>query len=406
MQSDFMIERVKKILQQPVCDHCLGRQFSQLLSGYSNDERGRMLRTLIAMKLDSGEKLECDPNNFFGYKFRLNKEIKSKKQKCSVCNNFFEKIDRFVERIEKQLKKYEFKSFLIGTKVSSELLNREEELWERIGIDFCEPIKAEINREIGKRLEKRLKKRADFGNPDITILLDLQNNRIKLQINPLYIFGYYQKLVRGIPQCKWVHYRTSVEQIIGKPILKLTNGKSHKFHGAGREDVSARCLAWRAFVIEIESPKRRNVDLREIQKMINRSKKVKVKGLRISDLETVRKIKQARPDKTYRIVVKIGKALEKKDLKVLKKLIGTIKQRTPQRVLHRRGDLLRKREVKALTVKQINSRTLELKIKASAGLYIKELVSGDEGRTKPSVAELLGCKATCKELDVIGIEKI
>ena len=32
-----------------LCDHCLGRQFAQLLSGFTNAERGRALRLALAM---------------------------------------------------------------------------------------------------------------------------------------------------------------------------------------------------------------------------------------------------------------------------------------------------------------------------------------------------------------------
>ena len=39
-------------------------------------------------------------------------------------------------------------------------------------------------------------------------------------------------------------------------------------------------------------------------------------------------------------------------------------------------------------------------IVGEGGLYIKELISGDDGRTKPSFAEILGCKAICVKLDV------
>jgi tRNA pseudouridine synthase 10 len=48
-------------------------------------------------------------------------------------------------------------------------------------------------------------------------------------------------------------------------------------------------------------------------------------------------------------------------------------------------------------------RTLELTVRAQAGTYIKELVSGDGGRTTPSVAEILGTAAQSVELDVVGI---
>ncbi|KAA0002525.1 MAG: hypothetical protein FE043_04055 [Thermoplasmata archaeon] len=42
-------------------------------------------------------------------------------------------------------------------------------------------------------------------------------------------------------------------------------------------------------------------------------------------------------------------------------------------------------------------------VKAESGTYIKELVTGDGGRTKPSLSELAGCAIEVKKLDVINI---
>ncbi len=404
-----MLDTIAKILEKYTCNSCLGRSFAQLLSGYSNEERGKTLRTALAMEIDSGKEFELEPSNFYGFKFRNNEEFAKKiKQpgKCWVCNNLFENLDKIAVKVKNKVK-VEFKTFLVGSRPSKNLIEKEEELWEKVGIDWCEPLKAEINREIGKRLEKILKAKVDLKKPDIVILIDLENFGISIKVNPLYIFGYYKKLVRGIPQCKWgtpKKYRTSVEQIIAKPIISATKGKNYKLHGAGREDISARCLAWRAFVLEILEPKKRAVDLKKITKQIKG--KVVVKSLKYADMATVRKIKSAKPDKTYKVIVQLEKAVDKKDLKKLKMLIGTIQQRTPSRVVHRRADMLRKREIKTIGWKRVSKKEIEMKIKAAAGLYIKELISGDNGRTKPSIAELLGCKAECKELDVIGIEKI
>ena len=44
-------------------------------------------------------------------------------------------------------------------------------------------------------------------------------------------------------------------------------------------------------------------------------------------------------------------------------------------------------------------------IEAEAGTYIKELVSGDGGRTKPSLSDLAGQRIQIRELDVIEIER-
>ena len=285
-------------------------------------------------------------------------------------------------------------------------MKNEEELWERVGVDFCEPIKGEINREVGKRLEKIFKRKANLKNPDIVVLIDLKNNKVDVQLNPLFIYGEYQKLVREIPQTKWPSgkYKISIEQIIAKPIIKATRGKSHKFHGMGREDIDARCLGWRPFVLEILEPKKRFLNLKKIEKEINKGKKVKVRNLKYCSINEVRKIKEAKPEKTYQIKVICSREITKDDLKKIRSLAGkTIIQRTPIRVSHRRADKIRRRKVVSIKVKKIGKKELLLTIRAESGFYVKEFITGDKGRTKPSIAEVLNCECKPKDLDVLKV---
>ncbi len=408
-------EKIEKLMEKPICDNCLGRVFAQALSGMSNKERGMYIRTVAAMLTDM-EKINPNPVNFKDFAFHNNEEFgkevkKAKKEKCYFCGGIFEKLDKIVERIIKKVEKYEFETFLIGNKPSEEMIKKEEELWLLGGIEFSEPIKAELNREIGKLFSEKTGKEHDPKVPDITITLNWSsgNPRIELNIRSLYIFGYYQKLKRGFPQAKWGtpgKYRTSVEQIIGKPILKYTKGSDTKFHGAGREDVDARNLGWRPFVIEILEPEKRKINLKKIMEEVNKGGKVRIKGLKFVDRSMVEKVKSITPDKTYQVIVVFDRKVEPKELKKLKQLVGKIKQKTPLRVVHRRGEKTRIKEVKAISWKVLSPRKILLKIKASSGLYIKELVHGDKGRTKPSVAEILGVKAEPKDLDVIKIEKV
>jgi len=404
-----MIEKLYKVFENPICDECLGRQFSQLLSGTTNGQRGKTLRTFFAMLIDAkGETDNIDMSNFYGFNFhneKLNNVKIDKPGTCKICNGFFNNIDFWIKKIVRKMKKYEFKTFLIGTTLSSDLLNREENLWENIGVDFCEPIKSNINRVIGKEIEKRIKKSADPKNPDINVIIDIPKKDVRIQINPLFIYGEYRKLVRGIPQTKWPSgkYRTSVEQIIAKPLMKLTKGEGHKFHGLGREDIDARCLAWRPFVLEITEPKKRFFNLKKIEKMINENKKVVVRKLTESNISKVREIKEMKSDKEYRITVIPDRDISRDELKKIKSIIGTVRQKTPTRVLHRRSDKIRKRDVKDAKVKYINKRMFQLTVRCEAGLYIKELITGDNGRTKPSVSEILGCNCKFKDLDVLNI---
>jgi tRNA pseudouridine synthase 10 len=406
-----------------ICDNCLGRTVGNLLSGMSNKERGNILRNYLAFLIDSGEKIDVDLSNFYGIKFRNVKLQIKKPEKCKVCKNFFlEKIDEVAKNIVKKLKGTEFNTVLIGSIPSDEMLKAEEKIFETIGTEFVESIKSEINRELGKRIEALTKKKFDLKNPDVTIVVNLKENIIRIQVRSMYVFGRYQKLVRGIPQSRWTCrkcggkgctyckgegklYKTSVQEIIEKPLLKDIKSKKSSFSGSGREDIDARCLDFRPFVIEIIKPRKRSVDLKKIEREINKSKKVKVKNLKVVGLgkELIRKIKTERYDKTYLAEVEFEKNIDRKKLKLLKLLIKEpILQKTPLRVVHRRVDKFRKRKVKKISY-QVRGKTLILRVRTESGLYIKELISGDNGRTKPNVSDLLENKVRKISLDVIKI---
>jgi tRNA pseudouridine synthase 10 len=239
-------------------------------------------------------------------------------------------------------------------------------------------------------------------------LVNLAKGTTEVTINPLFIYGEYQKLVRGIPQTKWPSgkYKTSVEQIIAKPFMRATRGKAHALHGAGREDIDARCLAWRPFVLEIQNSKKRIFDKQALAKLAKRiGRQVRVRGLRISTINEVRKLKEAKYEKTYHAIVTCKQPIARAELKKLSVLVGEIRQRTPQRVLHRRADRTRKRRVISLKTKLDDKHTFELVVRGEAGLYIKELISGDLGRTQPSISGALIKDCICKQLDVIAIHK-
>lgn len=415
-------EKAIEIFKEPICNNCAGRMMAGLLSGMTNEERGKILRSYVAFLLDSGEKAEVYWNNFYGFKFRNIKVTLQKPEKCKICENFFrENLEEKINEIFKKAKGIDFSTFQLGTIPTSEMANEEEKLQDRIGADFSEPIKTEINREIGKIIEKKTKKAFSARNPDLTILIDLQNGRIKTDIRSVYVFGKYQKLKRGIPQTKWICpdcrgkgcktckgtgklYKTSVQEEIEKYFLKPADAKKSTFHGAGREDIDARNLDWRPFVIELVKPMKRRIDLKKIQKLATKNNKVKIKNLKIVGKEVVNKIKFAKIDKTYAAEVIFSKKIDKKKLKELKKLNKTmIMQQTPTRVVHRRANILRKRLLKTISWQQKGSKKIIFKIRGEGGLYIKELIAGDEGRTKPNISEMLDNKVKKINLDVVKI---
>lgn len=82
----------------------------------------------------------------------------------------------------------------------------------------------------------------------------------------------------------------------------------------------------------------------------------------------------------------------------------TIHQRTPERVAHRRSDKIRERTVLDIESLGVQDGKFVVEVLGEAGLYIKELVSGDGGRTRPSLAEILERKAHVTSLDVTQVE--
>ena len=409
-----------------VCDHCLGRQFAQLLSGYSNAERGRIVRTAFAMDLENEDNAgSIDESNFSDIRFRKRKAPSAEPKKpkdCTVCKGIFTKINALAKRAIEETEDFEYNTFQIGTTPTEELIAIEEKLWETAGTDFCETIKTEINREVGKVFSKKAGKTVDLKNPDMVILFDLKTNTVRLTIAPLYIFGKYKKLAK-IPQTRLMCYdcrglgckkcdfkgkihETSVQELIAEPLLRSTEGVDTSFHGAGREDIDVLCLGGRNFVIEVVEPKKRKISLKRLETSVNKKNKgvIEISDLEFADKNKVIAVKSAKARKTYKVIVKTDSAVKKTSLKKLNELVTVIKQQTPTRVVHRRADIIRKRSVYSLEHKFIDKTHVELVIQTEAGLYIKELVSGDEGRSRPSVSALLGVKAVVENLEVVGFE--
>ncbi len=402
-----IVTRADLALTRDLCDHCLGRLFALVDTGLTNKERGESIRMAVGlMRSLRGGTL---PSH----------------QSCWLCGDVFDSVPRFADAVMKQLSKLEFGTFLIGSRVDPEIQEREERLWSEVGGETAEPIKGELNREIGKIVESKVGRPVEFTSPDVVALVDTRFASVELDISPLFIYGRYRKLVRDIPQTRWpcrvcrgkgcerCHftgkmYGTSVQEIIGDPIMRETGGSNHFFHGMGREDIDARMLGnGRPFVVEIREPKIRRIDLPSIEKQINDEGKARVEviGLRESSRDEVRRIKSAAPHKAYRVKVAInGKVNKEKINEVLQSFKRTrITQQTPVRVSHRRADLARERMIVDIEMEGFDDPLLTLVIKTEAGTYVKEFVHGDNGRTTPSLSGALGVPCEVKALDVIEI---
>lgn len=400
------------LLEEDLCDHCLGRQFAKLGHGLENYERGALAREIDDLEEDDFVRENIPEGAESG-------------GSCDVCKDVFEQVEDYTSMVENAFDRHELSTFLVGIRPPEEVVAAEEELWEEYGLEWTEPIKTELSRLIGKRIEDDLDIEVDFKRPDIMAVVDMRDGkeRVELQVNSLLVYGQYNKYSRELPQtvwhcrncrgggceqCDWTgkQYQESVQEIIQEPFMRESNAIEAKFHGGGREDVDARCLGKREFVLELVEPLNRHLDLKELAEEVNGSQdKVEIFNVREAEKDEIAGIKQKHADKTYRATVSLEEEVEAGDLEKLEQLVGTVEQRTPERVEHRRADKTREREVYDVSWERTGDKEIELEVAAEAGTYIKELVHGDDGRTQPNASGLLGTKAEVEQLDVIEIEK-
>jgi tRNA pseudouridine synthase 10 len=433
---------LKMLEKHPLCDHCLGRQFALLGHGMENDERGNAIKTVLTLHAhtlalsknkEQIKNLETLATNGFSKTAEeileeMKNRISSKQipKACFLCEDKFEITDRLAKKAIDKLEGYEFRNFLVGVELPVAVEEREDEFKAEFEVSYGENMRNEFGRTIGKKIAEHSGKNVEYRKPEVVVLVNPLAEKLKLQVNPLYVAGRYRKLVRGIPQSKWLcsncrgkgcekcnwtgkMYPESVEEIIGKPFLDSTGGVEESFHASGREDIDARMLGkGRPFVIEITQPKKRFLNLKKLEKTVNAfaKGKIEVSDLWFADKDVVRKLKKAESaQKEYRVVIEFENKITVKDLSLLKeKLTNTVvKQRTPIRVLHRRSNLTREKYIYEVRVKKLSPKKAEMKTRCQGGLYVKELVTGDEGRTTPNVSELLKNKAKPIALDVLNV---
>ncbi|AMK14363.1 tRNA pseudouridine synthase [methanogenic archaeon mixed culture ISO4-G1] len=395
-------ETARELAASGLCDHCLGRMFAKIGTGMTNDLRGRLIREGLTEK-----GIDAPAEDF-----------------CPLCENVFEMLPRFAEAAAEKINEVDSENFLIGTRVEPEIAEREKEIKERYNLENSETIKAELNREIGKLALPMIHRPVEFKNPQVVALIDTRFADVTLDIAPIFIAGRYNKFSREIPQtiwpCRVCHgkgcdhchgegkmYPTSVQEIIGDIALQMADGQEHFFHGMGREDIDACMLGdGRPFVLEISQPRHRDIDLDELERRANQTDMAAYNSLKFVQREAVERYKAAASDKIYRVHVKAEGKVNKEELVnvALSFKDVNIDQRTPRRVEHRRADLVRKRKIHWCTAEWDSDDSFDLELETDSGTYVKEFVSGDEGRSVPSFSERLGIPCKVETLDVLAIK--
>jgi tRNA pseudouridine synthase 10 len=350
---------------------------------------------------------------------------------CPVCEGAFADADKWLACALEAAARYEFATFQVGTKFPGPCEGLEKEISKAMGQEKAgENIRTEANRWLAAAIAAKTAARTDpEGTPDLVLEVDTRYWSCHAEANAAFVKGRYNKLRRDIPQTHWpcrdctgkgcwrcndtgVTYAESVEDAIGEPAEPLFGAVGHSFHGAGREDIDALMLGTgRPFILELRDPRRRVADLGELESRINAHTDrtgVAVRGLRIARKEEVAEIKEGEYEKEYLAHCLTEAPLERAAVEAAcASLQGVVlEQRTPERVSHRRADLVRRRTLHAVTVEEMPAspgQRFSIRVRAESGTYIKEMVNGDEGRTTPSLSERLGVPTKVEFLDVVAI---
>lgn len=251
--------------------------------------------------------------------------------------------------------------------------------------------------------------------------------RVDVSVATIALAGEYRKLSRVVSQTPWhvdsdpesetknTRFATSVEQVVTAGLSPIFAAEKATFSAGGREDVDVRMLgSGRPFLVELFNPKiiPTLVDATMLRNALAASARassaVEVANLRVVEKTHAEQIKKCEGErrKRYRCVVWTADSFTEAALRRALEPRGgfLLHQKTPLRVLHRRTLAVRERQVHRAHVHRVLApQFFVLDVDAAAGTYIKEFVHGDNGRTTPNVASILGCTADILQLDVLSV---
>ena len=427
MSIDIVDKAMEILKRYPLCDRCLGRLFGYLGKGLGNDERGKALKLVLVMELH--RKLQMNEIDLETMKLillnaqredflkNLGEHIEDvERRRCYICGDLIDKwIEEYSQKIATIIQNLKPKSFLVGVSSVQEYVVKEDMIAREFGLGYRENIKRELKREIGKRAAALTGIKPDFSKPEVIVIIDIATGSVRIDYPSIILYGYYWKYGRMISQNIWItksgkmKYPLSVEDIV-KFVSQQLKADRYRLHIAGREDVDVRVYgSGRPIAIEFKTMDK-NIDMELVEKYLNSVSswlqfQIKMKVNRAFVIRLKEGARFSR--KIYRAIVYTSTPITSESLQKLEEVFKdrVIEQRTPTRVLKRRKDKVRRRKMFKIKTFLISPNLFEALIECEGGLYIKELISGDNGRTKPSFSDVLGCDARCVMLDVLYVHE-
>lgn len=340
---------------------------------------------------------------------------------CYICQGALERLPALVKDAVGLAAALEWSDFSVSTTFPRPMMVREEHVLDEGSLDGSMAMKNQINRRAADLIEKQAGK--PFSpSADLTFKLDFKSAAASATPANVFIFGRYEKKTRAYCQHEWACQACrgkgcvkcgfqkqnwpSIEGSIRAIFAPAFGASDALIHCSGREDVDVMNLGTgRPFIIELVHPAKRKADLAALATEVARQHPLALHDLDYCSSDWVEGVCVSHFDKHYRAWMAADRDLTDADwAKVEAALPILLHQRTPQRVMQRRADLVRPRRVYSIKPFSRTATEWVLDIHAEAGTYIKELIHGDKGRTVPSISSLIGTPCRCTQLDVTGFD--
>ncbi len=420
MSEILMLSR-SILSRYPLCDRCLGRLFANLGRGLSNLERGRAIKLALLMMLhadafkDPGrvrEELYIVSRNagepFSSLYSHLYGDKPQASMPCYVCGGRIEDlIETWVKRAGDSVKALGASRFILGVRPPRGFVDAEEEIASAFSLQHWESVKNELKREIGKRIAAIYGLEPDFNDPEVVLVLDLERDSTEVTIPPLTLDTRLVKLVRGLSVKRRSRGKGSLEEVASENIKDLGRGVNILI--PIRDTSRYRILGGCESIVEIRSPEPGKRDLDRVAEALNKDRsifgvEILGRGSRRIAEELSTKIKRV----VYRAHIYLNQEVRGEAIESLaKRRTVSIEQKTPSRILKawlRGSERVVKGEMRIEKIQRISARTIEILFSLQPNIYAEEAITGDSGRTSPSISSLLGVEITPLEIDVIRIE--
>lgn len=397
--NDIVDVAARLLEKYPLCDRCLGRMFAGLGRGLSNDERGMALKLAVAMKLhaaakagdqDAMRRLRRVLANSGPGLDRLYKELFNEEPQhlpCYICGGLLDEyLKSMAPRVAQLLRDYNVRTFLIGAKVSKDVIEKEEAIKGELGITYGESIKSEIKRELGK-LVQSLGFTVDFVKPEGVATVTFPSGTVELQVTRLRIHGIYRRHSRGMP------IRVNEEEkhpLIAK-LVEVTGSSAAGIGWLVRDEGDSRVLGEGIPIyVSLSRPRVRDA--------LRPGSRIEVEGAELTVMEVgVRQPQELRRVRIYRCIVHLASSVSDEALALASSSLSG--KQVVQKVMGKSVS----GKVHTVQCRLLASTAAECLIALDEQLYVKEFVSGLG--SEPSLSSALRVSSECASLDLLGVEE-